>query len=444
MEPANETCEQEPPPQAEVEPVVKKAQRGGNFNVYEDNLLVTAWININITLNAVQGNEQKHKKYWNRIWEYFHEHKTFTSERSPNSLMNRWSTIQLAVIKFCGYLAQVESEQPSGVTEQDKVCSNYDTSIFLHGVMFYLFHRILITFYLLTFQICKAKLMYHEFQSTTFHFEHCWNVLRFHPKWMAHMQSAKLRKRSVLTSSPSTPDPVNQGEDEVPHETFVDLEQPIGWKAENEKRKMKERTNSDDTVILNEITEDKKKKTKHFVEARDQEKEMFHLTHEDIHNKQERHRLEQAREEEFCNWTPDPINLGEEEVSHETFVNLERPIGRKTKKDKRKRKGRMESDVIVILNEITEDKKKKTKLFEEARNQEKEVLRLMQEDLRIKREKVHIKQEEVRIKREMLRLEQAREEERILMLDTSGMSEMQKEYFDQRKMEILENQSRSK
>jgi hypothetical protein len=130
MEPANEMCEQEPPPQAEVEPVVKKAQRGGNFNVYEDNLLVTAWININITLNAVQGNEQKHKKYWNRIWEYFHEHKTFTSERSPNSLMNRWSTIQLAVIKFCGYLAQVESEQPSGVTEQDKVCSNYDTSFF--------------------------------------------------------------------------------------------------------------------------------------------------------------------------------------------------------------------------------------------------------------------------------------------------------------------------
>lgn len=280
--------------------------------------------------------------------------------------------------------------------------------------------------------------MYHEFQSTTFHFEHCWNVLRFHPKWMAHMQSAKLRKRSVLTSSPSTPDPINQGEDEVPHETFVDLEQPIGWKAENEKQKKKERTNSDVTVILNEITEDKKKKTKRFVEAPDQEKEMLHLTQEDMHNKPETLRLEQAREEEFCNWTPDPINLGEEEVSHETFVDLEHPIGRKTKKDKRKRKEIIDSDVIVILNEITEDKKKKTKLFEEARDQEKEMLRLMQEDVRIKQEKVHIKREEVRIKREMLRLEQAREEERIMMLDTSGMSEMQKEYFDQRKMEILE------
>ncbi|XP_062151447.1 glutathione S-transferase T2-like [Alnus glutinosa] len=411
MESANEICQQEPLAQVEVEPIVKKSQRGGNFNVYEDNLLVSAWININISLNPVEGNEQKHKKYWNRIWEYFHEHKNFTSGRSPNSLMNRWSTIQLAIIKFCGYLAQVESRQQSGVSEQDK--------------------------------ICKAKLMYQELQSTTFHFEHCWNVLRFHPKWVAHMQSAKLRKRSVVTSSPSTPDPINLGEDEVPNETFVALEQPIGRETENDKRKRKERTNSDVTVILNEIVEDKKK-TELFVEARDQEKEMLHLIQEDVHNNRETLQLEQAREEEFCNWTPDPINLGEEEVSHETFVNLERPISRKVEKDKRKRKERSNSDVIVILNEIKEDKKKKTKLFEEARDQEKEMLRLMQEDVRIKQEKVCIKQEEVRIKRETLWLEQAREEDKLMLMDTSGMSQMQQEYFHGRKMEILESRSRSK
>jgi hypothetical protein len=442
MESANEISQQEPLPQVEVEPNVKKSQRGGNFNVYEDNLLVSAWININISLNPVEGNEQKHKKYWNRIWEYFHEHKNFTSGRSPNSLMNRWSTIQLAIIKFCGYLAQVESRQQSGVSEQDKVCSNYGTSFNCLGYVLFIL-KDFIMFCLLIFQICKAKLMYQELQSTTFHFEHCWNVLRFHPKWVAHMQSAKLRKRSVVTSSPSTPDPINLGEDEVPNETFVALEQPIGRETENDKRKRKERTNSDVTVILNEIVEDKKK-TELFVEACDQEKEMLHLIQEDVHNNRETLQLKQAREEEFCNWTPDPINLGEEEVSHETFVDLDRPISRKVEKDKRKRKERSNSDVIVILNEIKEDKKKKTKLFEEARDQEKEMLRLMQEDVRIKQEKVCIKQEEVRIKRETLRLEQAREEDKLMLMDTSGMSQMQQEYFHGRKMEILESRSRSK
>jgi hypothetical protein len=103
----------EPPPQMEeVEVIVKKLLWGGNFNMDEDNMLISSWIEI--TMDAVQGNEQKHKKYWGRIWEYFHGHK-----------------------KFCGYLAQVESRPQSGMNEQDKVCSNYDyLSIFLEYVLF--------------------------------------------------------------------------------------------------------------------------------------------------------------------------------------------------------------------------------------------------------------------------------------------------------------------
>jgi hypothetical protein len=126
----------EPPPQMEeVEVIVKKLLWGGNFNMDEDNMLISSWIEI--TMDAVQGNEQKHKKYWGRIWEYFHGHKTFNSNRNPNSLMNRWSVIQQAVNKFCDYLAQVESRPQSGMNEQDKVCSNYDyLSIFLEYVLF--------------------------------------------------------------------------------------------------------------------------------------------------------------------------------------------------------------------------------------------------------------------------------------------------------------------
>jgi hypothetical protein len=117
---------EEPSPQMEeeVEVIVKKTLRGGNFSMDEDNMLISSWIEI--TMDAVQGNEQKHKKYWGRIWEYFHGHKTFNSNRNLKSLMNRWSVIQQAVNKFCGYLAQVELRPQSGMNEQDKVCSNYD------------------------------------------------------------------------------------------------------------------------------------------------------------------------------------------------------------------------------------------------------------------------------------------------------------------------------
>jgi len=117
---------EEPSPQMEeeVEVIVKKPLRGGNFSMDEDNMLISSWIEI--TMDAVQGNEQKHKKYWGRIWEYFHGHKTFNSNRNLKSLMNRWSVIQQAVNKFCGYLAQVELRPQSGMNEQDKVCSNYD------------------------------------------------------------------------------------------------------------------------------------------------------------------------------------------------------------------------------------------------------------------------------------------------------------------------------
>jgi hypothetical protein len=132
----NKECEhQESPPQVEVQPpqvevhelTGKKSQRGGNFTVNEDNMLVSAWSCV--ALDAVTGNEQTHKTYWERICAHYHKHKTFDSNRTNTSLMNRWSVIQLAVNKFCGYLDQVQRRQPSGLNEIDKVCYNYAFSL---------------------------------------------------------------------------------------------------------------------------------------------------------------------------------------------------------------------------------------------------------------------------------------------------------------------------
>ena len=105
------------PPQ--VESTAKKLQRGSNFTIQEDVLLVSAFLNVN--QDAVQSTNQKRTTYWSRIWEYYHQWKTFTSERTVSSLTNRWSTIQLCTNKFCGCLAQIESKNESGKTNEDKV-----------------------------------------------------------------------------------------------------------------------------------------------------------------------------------------------------------------------------------------------------------------------------------------------------------------------------------
>ena len=104
---------------AQTESTSKKVQRSRNFLVEEDCLLVSAWLNISI--DSKQGNDQKSVTYWKRICDYFHQHKLFESERTANSLMHRWSAIQLSVNKFCGYYAQIDTRQQSGVNEQDKV-----------------------------------------------------------------------------------------------------------------------------------------------------------------------------------------------------------------------------------------------------------------------------------------------------------------------------------
>ena len=74
-------------------------KRSKNFSDHEDEVLVSSWLNI--SLDPVVGKDQKGGRYWSRIYEYFHEHKTCSSKRSINSLMHRWETIQKCVNKFC-------------------------------------------------------------------------------------------------------------------------------------------------------------------------------------------------------------------------------------------------------------------------------------------------------------------------------------------------------
>ena len=109
---------------------------------------------------------------------------------------------------------------------------------------------------------------------------------------------------------------------------------------------------------------------------------------------------------------------------------MERPLGRKSEKDKlqkRKRKDRSNeslgegSPVIALLKDFKEEKmkmnEKTIQMF--VRSYCQEQVRLAQEN-------------------EKMRMEQLKEEERILIMDTSRMPQLQAEYFKCRQMEILE------
>nr|POE54774.1 glutathione s-transferase t3 [Quercus suber] len=97
------------------------------------------------------------------------------------------------------------------------------------------------------------------------------------------------------------------------------------------------------------------------------------------------------------------------------IMDFERPIGRKAKKANRKRKNDGKDIAMEYL-------KKKMKILEEGCAAEKE---------------------KVRIKAEKVRLQELKENERIMMLDTSGMNEDQRTFYDGLKKEILAKQRSS-
>jgi hypothetical protein len=104
-------------------------KRSKNFSDDEDEVLVSAWLNI--SLDPIVGKDQKGGRYWSRIFEYFHEHNKCQSKRTLNSLMHRWETIQKCVNKFCGCLTRIELRRQSGTTMQDMVRSSFALSFYL-------------------------------------------------------------------------------------------------------------------------------------------------------------------------------------------------------------------------------------------------------------------------------------------------------------------------
>ncbi|XP_038693777.1 glutathione S-transferase T2-like [Tripterygium wilfordii] len=204
--------------------------RGGNFSIEEEKNLVSAWLNISI--DAVQGTDQKAKTFGSIIATTYNatrclNHNVHT-ERSLNKL---WSSIQVVVNKFCGFLTQVEAFRPSETIKIDKL----------------------------------AKKMYHEMTKTHFQFDHCWNLLRHQPKWNMHMRQASFgqassKRKHVGTNPKQTQDPINLDDDNILGSISIDMERPTGRKAEKERRKKVKADHKNLTDVIGQLIIDKKKK----------------------------------------------------------------------------------------------------------------------------------------------------------------------------------------
>lgn len=140
--------------------------------------------------------------------------------------------------------------------------------------------------------------MYRKFNDSgsAFQFEHCWVILKNHPKWSLECEKKNQQKEPRTGASKSTPNLVNLGDDNVETDTFVDLEPPMGTKAAKElKRKNSENPSS--TLISGPLSE-----IKESIELVDKKMEMLDRTYaqerEKLRIKKEKLAMEQFKEEE--------------------------------------------------------------------------------------------------------------------------------------------------
>ncbi|CAL5392412.1 unnamed protein product [Camellia sinensis] len=142
--------------------------------------------------------------FWERVLVNFNSQLSGESNRNRISLSHRWSAMQKAINKFCGFLEQIQLRQQSGTTEAD-------------------------------------MRMYHAIQKKHFTFDTCWDILRRSCKWDEfRTQSKKSTQHAYLCSNPpiGESDAFQSNQNNVLHEEPSNPStRPIGTKAAKEKLK---------------------------------------------------------------------------------------------------------------------------------------------------------------------------------------------------------------
>jgi hypothetical protein len=99
----------------------KVSRRGTAFTKEEDSVLCSGFHNI--SKDPITCVNQNMDAYYNRIYDYYHEHKPEGSVRRKISLQKRWVIIQKVVTKFCSFKSALDRRNESGKNEYDRVNS---------------------------------------------------------------------------------------------------------------------------------------------------------------------------------------------------------------------------------------------------------------------------------------------------------------------------------
>lgn len=104
-----------------------------NFNPQEDIFLVKAWLEI--SCDPIVGNSQRGDSFWKRVLERYNFRRGTFPERTRRSLSSRWTNnIRPQVSLFAGYYAAAQQQNPSGMSDSDKVSLLYLFCLFCYVI----------------------------------------------------------------------------------------------------------------------------------------------------------------------------------------------------------------------------------------------------------------------------------------------------------------------
>ena len=146
----------------------KPGVKGKNFNRAEEEQLCRSVFFV--SQDRIVGNQQRAGVFWERISDHYDEHRP-DAPRPQQSLETKWGLIKHDVSSFCGVYSQVLRLNKSGTSLADTLRRSRDL-----------------------YRQKSAK-------KQDFAFEHCWLLLKDHPKWADGWSSPK----AASSSSPTEP-----------------------------------------------------------------------------------------------------------------------------------------------------------------------------------------------------------------------------------------------
>ena len=157
----------------------KPGVKGKNFNRAEEEQLCRSVLFV--LQDRIMGNQQRAGVFWERITEHYDEHRP-DAPRPQRSLETKWGLIKHDVSSFCGVYAQVLRLNKSGTSAAD------------------------------TLRHSRELYRQKSPKKQEFCFEHCWALLKDHPKWMDGWTSPKASS-SVRSGAASGNSPAAAAED---------------------------------------------------------------------------------------------------------------------------------------------------------------------------------------------------------------------------------------